>query len=303
MRSSCAAGLRVVAGLLLALPAVAAEREARVSTYTVPEAPEYLLQGATVLTGTGERIEGTNVLFEEGVITGVGDYLSPPSYVERIDAYDLWVTPGLIDVHALLHDYRKPDEDARGASGAMEPATEQHPAEDLVWPEAPGFARARGDGVTTLHVRPDAVESRSDGGVTLKNVPAASVAAMKFPGAPHDVEPSSGEGAVDSACSDEEMLALCELGRAVRAGERLNVAAAQAMRVALDAGVAVKESDAIRWITADAADALGIGDRTGRLEEGYAADVVLWDRNPFSDDARPLKVWIDGALRYEIDGP
>jgi hypothetical protein len=33
------------------------------------------------------------------------------------------------------------------------------------------------------------------------------------------------------------------------------------------------------------------------------ADVVLWNGNPFSSYSRPEKVWIDGALLYDMLDP
>ena len=43
----------------------------------------------------------------------------------------------------------------------------------------------------------------------------------------------------------------------------------------------------------------GIADKTGSLEVGKMADVVLWNGNPFSVYSRPERVWIDGAPVYE----
>jgi imidazolonepropionase-like amidohydrolase len=78
--------------------------------------------------------------------------------------------------------------------------------------------------------------------------------------------------------------------------QRLNQEAAKAMASGRRSGISVTEEDAIRWITANPAWALGIDGRTGTLEAGKDADVVLWDRNPFSVYASAEKVWIDGAL-------
>jgi imidazolonepropionase-like amidohydrolase len=64
-------------------------------------------------------------------------------------------------------------------------------------------------------------------------------------------------------------------------------------------GIPITDEDAIRWITLNAAWALGLDDRIGSLEPGKNADVVLWTANPFSVYARAEKVWIDGAMRFD----
>lgn len=81
--------------------------------------------------------------------------------------------------------------------------------------------------------------------------------------------------------------------------QRLNQEASKSLAAARVAGLAVTEEDAIKWITINAAWALGIHERTGSLEVGKAADVVLWSGDPFSVYARAEKVWIDGALLFD----
>ncbi len=49
---------------------------------------------------------------------------------------------------------------------------------------------------------------------------------------------------------------------------------------------------------------LGVDDRTGSLEPGKMADVVLWRRHPLSVYARAARVWADGVLTFdELSGP
>ena len=64
-------------------------------------------------------------------------------------------------------------------------------------------------------------------------------------------------------------------------------------------GFALKEEDAIKWITANAAKSLGINDEVGSLEVGKNADVVVWNMNPFSVYAKAEQVFIDGAKVYD----
>jgi imidazolonepropionase-like amidohydrolase len=79
----------------------------------------------------------------------------------------------------------------------------------------------------------------------------------------------------------------------------MNQDAAQAMYAGIEAGLDVSRDEALRWITANPAWALGIDDRTGTLEAGKNADVVLWSADPFSVYAVADQVWIDGALVYD----
>ena len=64
-------------------------------------------------------------------------------------------------------------------------------------------------------------------------------------------------------------------------------------------GVPVSEDEAIKWMTINAAWALGLEDRTGSIQVGKSADVVLWSGNPFSVYSRAEKVWIDGAMLFD----
>lgn len=85
--------------------------------------------------------------------------------------------------------------------------------------------------------------------------------------------------------------------------QRLNQDAAKAMHDGRRAGIDVTRNDALRWITANPAWALGIEDRTGTLEVGKNADVVLWSNDPFSVYTHADQVWIDGVLRYDRTNP
>jgi imidazolonepropionase-like amidohydrolase len=81
--------------------------------------------------------------------------------------------------------------------------------------------------------------------------------------------------------------------------QRLNQEASKSLAAARLAGLAITEADAIKWITVNAAWALGIEERTGTLEVGKNADVVLWSADPFSVYARAEKVWVDGAMLFD----
>jgi hypothetical protein len=77
----------------------------------------------------------------------------------------------------------------------------------------------------------------------------------------------------------------------------------QAQGDARRAGIVIPDGEVIRWLTLNAAKALGIDKDTGSLEAGKMGDVVLWNGNPLSTYSRPEKVWIDGALLFDSADP
>ena len=85
--------------------------------------------------------------------------------------------------------------------------------------------------------------------------------------------------------------------------QRLNQEAAKAMAAGRRIGIDVEPKDAIVWITGNPAKAMGISDQTGTLETGKMADVVIWNRNPFSVYAKAENVYIDGALMFDRSDP
>ncbi|MDE2436450.1 MAG: amidohydrolase [Sphingomonadales bacterium] len=85
--------------------------------------------------------------------------------------------------------------------------------------------------------------------------------------------------------------------------QRLNQEAAKAQGAARRAGIAIPDEEVVRWITLNAAKAIGVDAQTGSLETGKMGDVVLWNGNPLSTYSRPEKVWIDGALLFDAADP
>ena len=76
---------------------------------------------------------------------------------------------------------------------ATAPVTPNVWAEHSVWPQDPGFATALAGGITSLQVLPGSANLIGGRGVTLKNVPATTYQAMKFPGAPWGLKMACGE--------------------------------------------------------------------------------------------------------------
>ncbi|PRZ43155.1 imidazolonepropionase-like amidohydrolase [Antricoccus suffuscus] len=71
------------------------------------------------------------------------------------------------------------------------------------------------------------------------------------------------------------------------------------------AALAVKEGldrdEALKSLTINPAEMLGLDDRVGSLEPGKDADIALWSGDPLDVYSRCEKVWIDGRNVYEYD--
>jgi imidazolonepropionase-like amidohydrolase len=430
-----------------ALPAPA-ERAARApyaSTYQVPSSPATLIRGATVLTGSGQRLDQSDVLIENGRIAAVGPGLRAPAGALVIDATGRWVTPGIIDIHSHLGVYATPAVSAQADGNEMtNPVTANVWAEHSIWPQDPGFEKALEGGVTTLEILPGSGNLIGGRSVVVKNVHATTYQAMKFPGAPYGLKMACGENPkrvygdkgqfpstlmgdvagyrqafadaqdyenqwdkyyreraeyekkksgekkdpaappvppkrdlkletlvgvlkgeirVQMHCYRSDQMATMldvadEFGfriaafhhateaykiadllaqRGVCAAmwadwwgfkmeaydgiqeniaivdapanscamlhsdsadgiQRLNQEAGKAMARGVRMGLNIPPERAIRWLTANPAKALGLEDRIGTLEPGKNADVVVWNRSPFSVYALADQVFIDGAL-------
>lgn len=416
-----------------AAPVSAGSPDPYPSTYRAIASGPVLVRNATVLTGTGERLEGADVLMAEGRIVAVGTGLDAPAGAQVIDGTGKWVTPGIIDVHSHLGVYASPGVNAHSDGNEMNsPVTAQVWAEHALWPQDPGFAAALAGGVTSMQILPGSANLIGGRGVTVKNVAATTYQAMKFPGAPWGLKMACGENpkrvyggkggspmtrmgnvagyraafmeaqnyrrswdkydggdgkgdppnrelrmeTMRGALSGEilvhihcyradEMAIMLDLAKefgfkvtafhhgveaykvadllaaegvcgalwadwwgfkmesldGIRENialvdrpqngcaivhsdssegiQRLNQEAAKAMAAGNRAGLAITPEHAIRWVTTNAAKALGIQGQTGSLAPGLMADVVVWNGTPFSVYAHAEKVFIDGALLYD----
>lgn len=409
------------------------------STYTPIASDTFVIEHATILTGTGRQYDDGSVLVENGKIKIVGQNIYVPPETKRYDANGKWVTPGIIDVHSHLGVYPSPGiESSQDGNEMTAPVTAQVWAEHSVWTQDPGMQLALAGGVTTFQVLPGSGNLIGGRGVTLKNVYARSVQAMKFPDAPYSLKMACGENPkrfygskgqapstrmgnvagyrtawiaaaeyrkswdeyYDSVGSKqekdkpgrdlnletlaevlrgnilvhnhcyraEEMLVMIDIAKefgyeisafhhaieaykvadilakenicaAVWADwwgfkheafdqvkenaamvenakacaiihsdsaigiQHLNQEAAKAMAAGNKNGLSLEPKTVIRWITSNAAKAIGIDDKTGTLEENKMADIVIWSHNPFSIYAKAEKVFIDGALMYDRQDP
>lgn len=75
---------------------------------------------------------------------------------------------------------------------------------------------------------------------------------------------------------------------------RLNLDAAKVMKYG-----GVPEDDALRMITLNPAKQLGIDKRTGSIDVGKDADLVIWNAHPFSVYARPEMTMIEGEVYFD----
>ena len=164
------------------------------STYhAVPAAP-VIIRDATVLTGTGERLEEADVLLRNGRVAAIGRDLEAPPEATVVDGRGKWLTPGIIDVHSHLGVYASPGVSAHEDGNEMsDPVTPNVWAEHALWPQDPGFAAALAGGITAMQVLPGSGNLIGGRGVTIKNVPAVTYQAMKFPGAPWGLKMACGE--------------------------------------------------------------------------------------------------------------
>lgn len=75
---------------------------------------------------------------------------------------------------------------------------------------------------------------------------------------------------------------------------RLNLDAAKTMKYG-----GVPEEEALKMITLNPAKHLGIDKRTGSIEQGKDADIVIWTEHPFSPYSRPDFTLIEGEIFFD----
>jgi imidazolonepropionase-like amidohydrolase len=81
--------------------------------------------------------------------------------------------------------------------------------------------------------------------------------------------------------------------------QRLNQEAAKALADGRKAGINISKAEAWTWLSRNPAKALGILDKTGTLEQGKDADLVIWSGDPFSVYTRADVVYVDGAVTFD----
>ena len=174
-------------------PKVNINKDPYPTTYQAQSSMTTLIKGATVLTGTGEKIENADVLMVDGKISAVGQGIEAGN-ATIVDGNGKWVTPGIIDVHSHLGAYPSPSVESHQDGNEMtNPVTAEVWVEHSVWPQDPGFETARAGGITTLQILPGSGNLIGGRGVTLKNVSSPTMQGMKFPDAPYGLKMACGE--------------------------------------------------------------------------------------------------------------
>ena len=167
------------------------------STYQ-PAAPEdTLFLDATILDGAGNRHERASLLIRDGHVAAIGSAIDAPGGVRVIDADGRWITPGIVDPHSHLGSgsmpYTPVELSAWDVNEIGDPAVPHLYVETTIRTQDPGFAAALSGGVTSLQVLPGSANLFGGYSVVLKNVPARTPQAMKFPKAPPGMKMACGE--------------------------------------------------------------------------------------------------------------
>ncbi len=165
------------------------------STYTPLPRQNMAIVGATVFDGAGRKYENGVVIVTDGLIAAIGGASTPvPQGHQVVDARGRFVSPGVVDIHSHLGVYPSPGvQGMSDGNEATNPNTAQVWSEHSLWPQDPGFHTARAGGVTTLQILPGSANLFGGRGVTVRNIPASTMQAMKFPNAPYGLKMACGE--------------------------------------------------------------------------------------------------------------
>ncbi|MXP09362.1 amidohydrolase family protein [Pseudoblastomonas halimionae] len=119
------------------------------AAFTTPLAAQerpIVLEGATILTMSGDPIENGALVIEDGKIVSVGATVDIPAGAERRDMSGMVIMPGIVDTHSHIGGVAGAD-----SSSPMQPETR---AMDSINPRDSRLAKARAGGVTTANVMP-----------------------------------------------------------------------------------------------------------------------------------------------------
>ena len=165
------------------------------STYLAKPSATSLLKNANIYDGEGNEFFGYDLLIVNGKIETIGvNLLSKTENTIEYDLSEMWVTPGIIDLHSHMGVYSAPGvKTSSDGNESTSPVTADVWAEHSVWTQDPQFSLALQGGVTTFHVLPGSANLIGGRGTTFKNVQSNTIQGMKFPDAPHSLKMACGE--------------------------------------------------------------------------------------------------------------
>ncbi|MDZ7719549.1 MAG: amidohydrolase [Balneolaceae bacterium] len=149
------------------------------------ETGSVLIENGTVLTITGENLENTDVLVENGIITEIGENIDAPQRIDRIDATGKYVMPGIIDAHSHLNGV--------DINEATSPATPQVTMKESIDPNDVGIYAALAGGVTSINLMHGSANVIGGRNATLKLRYGQDQHGLIFEDAPQTVKFALGE--------------------------------------------------------------------------------------------------------------
>jgi imidazolonepropionase-like amidohydrolase len=161
-----------------------------------PSAPVIAIRHATIMTATGQTLEGGTIVLSGGAITALGPDagVAVPAGARVIDGTGKFVTPGLIDAHSHLGVYAVPTARANDdGNEATAPVTAQVRAQYGYSPQDPAIARAIAGGVTAALILPGSANLIGGEGFTVVMRPGRTSDEVAFPGAPRTLKMACGE--------------------------------------------------------------------------------------------------------------
>jgi imidazolonepropionase-like amidohydrolase len=143
------------------------------------------IKNATVITITGETLENTDVLVQNGLIARIGKNLATPRGIETVDATGKFLLPGIIDAHSHLA--------LASINEATSPVTAEVRMTDVVNAYDIGIYRALAGGVTISHAMHGSANVIGGQGATLKHHYGESADNLLMRNAPRTIKFALGE--------------------------------------------------------------------------------------------------------------
>ena len=164
------------------------------SKYEPLPSENILISNANIYDGEGNEFLETDLLIQDRKVIAIGKDLPINNNFKVIDATNMWVTPGIIDIHSHMGVYPAPGvSTSSDGNEATSPVTADVWAEHSIWVQDPQYALALKGGITAFHILPGSANLIGGRGVTVKNIQRNTIDSMKFPDAPHSLKMACGE--------------------------------------------------------------------------------------------------------------